>query len=86
MFPAVKIIVALVLACGSFIAVIVESTHPGFVACFCGAFAVGAIAGEVVRVRRRRSVRSLARWVGATGPLRIGPAPFPWTVFRLRRL
>jgi hypothetical protein len=75
MFAAVKIILALVIACGSLIAVIVESTHPGFVTCFCVAFAVGAIVGEVVRARRRRSVRSLGRLVGAPGPLRMGSAP-----------
>jgi hypothetical protein len=63
MFAAVKIVLAFVIACGSLIAVIVESTHPGFVTCFCVSFAVGAIAGEVVRARRRRSVRSLGRAV-----------------------
>ena len=57
MFAAVKIGLAFLIACGSLIAVIVESAHPGFVACFCVAFAVGAIAGEVVRGRRRRIVR-----------------------------
>ena len=75
MFAAVKIILALVIACGSLIAVIVESSHPGFVTCLCVAFAVGAIAGEVVRARRRRSVRSLGRSVGVPGPLRMGSAP-----------
>jgi hypothetical protein len=72
MFAAVKIVLGLVIACGSLIAVFVESTHPGFVACFCVAFAVGAIAGEIVRARRRRSVRSLARRAGVPGALRIG--------------
>ena len=61
MFAGVKIILALVIACGSLIAVIVESTHPGFVTCFCVAFAAGAIAGEIVRFRRRRSVRPKIR-------------------------
>ena len=70
MFAAVKIILPLVFACGSLIAVIVESAHPGFVACFCVAFAVGAIAGEVVRSRSRRIVRSLPR----RRPLRMAPA------------
>jgi hypothetical protein len=58
MFAAVKVILALVIACGSLIAVMVESAHPGFVACFCVAFAVGAIAGEVVRIRRAQTVRT----------------------------
>jgi hypothetical protein len=61
MFAAVKIILPLVIACGSLTVVIMESTHPGFVACFCVAFAVGAIAGEVVRARRQRIVRSVPR-------------------------
>jgi hypothetical protein len=61
MFAAVKIGLAFLIACGSLIAVIVESTHPGFVACFCGAFAVGAIASELVRLRRRWTVRPKIR-------------------------
>jgi hypothetical protein len=61
MFAAVKTIVALVVACGSLTAVVVESTHPGFVTCFCVAFAAGAIAGEVVRFRRRRTIRPKIR-------------------------
>ena len=61
MFAAVKILFALVIACGSVIVAILESTHPTFIACCGMAFAVGAIAGELVRVRRRRTVRSLAR-------------------------
>lgn len=65
MFAAVKIILPILIACGSAIAVIVESTHPGFVTCFCVAFAAGAIASEIVRARRRRSVRWLARGAGA---------------------
>jgi hypothetical protein len=75
MFAAVKIILGLVIACGSLLAVIVESTHPGFVTCFCVSFAIGAIVSEMVRAYRRRSVRSRPRGVGVTGPLRIGPAP-----------
>jgi hypothetical protein len=61
MFAAVKIVLAFVIACGSLIAVIVESTHPGFVICFCVAFAVGVIAGELVRFRRRWTVRPKIR-------------------------
>jgi hypothetical protein len=75
MFAAVKIVVALVVACGSVIAVVMESTHPRFVICLCAAFAVGLIAGEVVKARRRRAVRWLGRRAGFTGPLRIGQAP-----------
>jgi len=75
MFAAVKIILPILIALGSVIAVIVESTHPGFVTCLCVAFAAGAIAGEIMRARRRRSVRWLARGAGVPGPLRIGPAP-----------
>jgi hypothetical protein len=75
MFAAVKIILPILIALGSMIAVIVESTHPGFVTCLCASFAAGAVAGEIVRARRRRSVRWLARGAGAPGPLRIGPAP-----------
>lgn len=61
MFAAAKIVFALLIAGGSMIAAILESTHPAFVACFCMAFAVGAIAAEAARARRRRMVRSLAR-------------------------
>jgi hypothetical protein len=74
MFAAVKIIFALVITCGSLVAALVESTHPQFVACFYVAFAVGAIAAEVVRARRQRTVRWLTRRAGIPGPLRIGPA------------
>jgi hypothetical protein len=61
MFAAVKIVFALAIAGGSLIAVFVESTHPGFVTCFCVAFAVGAIAGEVVRFYRRQRIRPKLR-------------------------
>jgi hypothetical protein len=61
MFAAVRIVLALVIACGSLTAVLVESTHPGFVTCFCVAFAVGAIAGEIVRFRSRSSIRPKVR-------------------------
>lgn len=60
MFAAVKIVLAVGIACASLMAAIVESAHPGFVTCFCAAFAVGAIASEVMRVRRRRIDCSLA--------------------------
>lgn len=61
MFAAVRIVLVLVIACGSLTAVLVESTHPGFVTCFCVAFTVGALAGEVVRFRRRQSIRPKIR-------------------------
>jgi hypothetical protein len=64
MFAAVKIILTLVITCGSLIAVIAESTHPQFVACVYVAFAVGVIAAEAVRARRQRSVRWLPRRAG----------------------
>jgi hypothetical protein len=71
MFAAVKIVSGLLIG-GSLIAAFVESTHPGFVACFCLAFGVGAIAGEIVRARSRRSVRSMARRAGVSGAFRLG--------------
>ena len=68
MFAAVKILLALVVGCGSMIALIVESTHPRFVACIFVAFAVGVIIGESVRARRNQTVRYLARRAGVPGP------------------
>ncbi|HWM64971.1 MAG: hypothetical protein QOI59_336 [Gammaproteobacteria bacterium] len=57
MLAAVKIILAAVLACGTLIASFLETTHPQWVACFWVAFAVGVIAAEAMRARRRRSIR-----------------------------
>ncbi|MDB6107603.1 MAG: hypothetical protein JWO52_7602 [Gammaproteobacteria bacterium] len=68
MFAGVKIVLALVIAGGSLIAVIVESAHPGFVTCFCVAFVVGAIAGEVVRSYRRRTARPKIRRLPSRAP------------------
>jgi hypothetical protein len=68
MYAGIKIILALVIAGGSLIAVIVESAHPGFVTCFCVAFAVGAIAGEVVRFRRGRTLRPKIRPLPSRAP------------------
>jgi hypothetical protein len=70
MFAAVKVIVAAGIACGTLIVSIAEAAHPRFVACFWVAFAIGAIAAEAVRARRRRSIRSLGRKVGAWGQMR----------------
>ena len=72
MFAAVKILLPLVLGCGSMVALIGGSTHPRFVAAIFVAFAVGAILGESVRARRSQTVRYLARRTalpGAPGPL-----------------
>jgi hypothetical protein len=72
MFAAVKILLPLVVGCGSMIVLIVESAHPRFVACIFVAFAVGAIIGESVRVRRSQTVRYLARradLAGSVAPL-----------------
>ncbi len=73
MFAAVKMIVAAAIACGTLIASFVEAAHPRFVACFWVAFAVGAIVAEVVRARRRRSIRSLGRKVGTWGQMQQSP-------------
>jgi hypothetical protein len=56
MYAAAKIILPLLIACGSLIAAM-ESTRPGFIACLGAAFAVGAIAYEILRGRRRRAIR-----------------------------
>lgn len=71
MFAALKIVGVLVIACGSAIAAIVESTHPAFCACFCMACALGAIAAEALRVRRRRSVRWSARRANFREPIAV---------------
>jgi hypothetical protein len=74
MFAAVKMIVAAGIACGTLIVSIIEAAHPQYVACFWLAFAVGAIASEVVSARRRRSIRWLARKAGARGQMRQAPS------------
>jgi hypothetical protein len=61
MFAAVKFIVAAGLAGVTLIASIVETPYPRFVACFWLAFTLGAIAAELIRARRQRSIRWLAR-------------------------
>jgi hypothetical protein len=61
MFAAVKVIIATAVACGTLIASIVETPYPRFAACFWVAFTVGAIGAELLRARRQRSVRLLAR-------------------------
>ena len=70
MFAAVKVILAVGIACGTLIATIAQATHPELVACFWVAFACGAIAAEGVRAHRQRSIRSLGRGVGVPGPRR----------------
>jgi alpha/beta superfamily hydrolase len=74
MFAAVKMIVAAGIACGTLIVSFVEAAHPQYVACFWLAFAFGAIVAEVVRARRRRSIRWVARKVGARGQMRQAPS------------
>ena len=61
MFAAAKIIVVAGVACGTLVASIVETPYPRFAACFWVAFTLGAIAAELIRARRQRSVRWLAR-------------------------
>jgi hypothetical protein len=61
MLASDKIIVGLVVMGAFWIAALVESAYPGFLACFGAAFVVGAIAAEVVRARRRRTIRSMVR-------------------------
>jgi hypothetical protein len=56
-----RLIVGLVVTGGCLIAAAVEAAHPAFLVCFGVAFAAGAIAAEVARVRRRRTIRSLPR-------------------------
>jgi hypothetical protein len=58
-FAVFKIITAFLLACVSVVAAIVESGHPALFSCLFAAFIVGAVAAEVVRVHRSRTVRSL---------------------------
>ena len=70
MFAAVKFILTLGIACGTLIATIAEAAHPRFVACFWVAFACGAIAAEVVRAHRQRTVRSQVREVGPSSVYR----------------
>ena len=61
MFAAVKVILAVAVGCGTLIASIVETPYPRFAACFWGAFLLGAIAAELIRAHRQRSIRWLAR-------------------------
>jgi hypothetical protein len=61
MFAAVKVIIAAGVACGTLIASIVETPYPRFAACFWVAFTLGAIGAELIRARRQRSIRWLAR-------------------------
>jgi hydroxyethylthiazole kinase-like sugar kinase family protein len=61
MFAAFKVIIAAGVACGTLIASIVEIPYPRFAACFWAAFTLGAIAAELIRARRQRSIRWPAR-------------------------
>ena len=69
MFAAVKVIVAIGIACGTLVASIVGTPYPRLAVCFWVAFALGALASEWLRTRRRRSVRYLRR-AGTRGRLR----------------
>jgi len=63
LYAAVKLILPVVIACGSLIAAIIESAHRGLILCICGGFVVGTVAGELVRRQRRDVVRSApATW------------------------
>ena len=66
MFAAVKVIVAIGIACGALVASIVETPYPRFAVCFWLAFGLGAIAAEWLRARRRRSVRYLRKAAART--------------------
>lgn len=59
MFAAFKVVAAVVIACASVIAAIVESAHPTLFCCLFVAFILGAIAAEGLRAYRRRTIRSL---------------------------
>ena len=58
MYAAVKLIVGIVIACGSLIAAILESERHAFIVCLCAGFVLGASIGELVRGRLRQVVRS----------------------------
>ena len=58
MYAAAKLIIGIVIACGSLIAAIVESEHHAFSVCLCSGFVLGAGIGEVVRRRLSQVVRS----------------------------
>ena len=58
MFAAFKIIAAIMLACASVVAAIVESEHPLVFGCICAAFAVGIVGAEGYRWYRNNTVRS----------------------------
>jgi hypothetical protein len=57
-FAAFKIIGALLLACASVGAAIVESGHPLLFGCVCGGFTAGIVGAEVYQWYRRNTVRS----------------------------
>jgi hypothetical protein len=60
-FAAFKIIAALLLACASVAAAIVESGHPLLFGCSCVAFVAGIVGAEALRIHRNRIVRSVSR-------------------------
>jgi hypothetical protein len=58
-FAVFKLVATLVLALGSVVAAIIESRHPILFSCLVAAFVAGAIASELLRAHRNRSVRSV---------------------------
>jgi hypothetical protein len=60
MFAAVKVIVAIGIACGTMIASIIETPYPRFAFCFWVAFGFGVCVAEWTRSRRQRRVRYLS--------------------------
>ncbi len=59
MFALFKLVATLVLALGSVVAAIIESRHPILFSCLVAAFVAGAIASELLRAHRNRTVRSV---------------------------
>ena len=59
MFAVFKLVAKLVLALGSVVAAILESRHPVLFSCLVAAFVAGAIASELLRAHRTRTVRSV---------------------------
>jgi hypothetical protein len=56
-----KTIVASVVGCVSLFLAIIRSGHPALAGCSCVAFAVGLAVAELLRLRRKGVVRSIAR-------------------------
>jgi len=61
MFAAVKLIVAIGLACGTLVASVVGTPYPRLAICFWVAFGLGALGAEWQRARRRHIIRYVRR-------------------------